>query len=268
LRVSDAIALRGALEVAMREAGELARVTARGPFKHWTKGADRSPVTEGDIAVNDLLRERLPVLAPGAVWISEETEDRTSDHALPLAWIVDPIDGTRAYISGRPDWTISVALAESGRPLVAALYAPVTDEMFLGSRGGGATLNGRPIKVSLGDSLGGARLAGPKRYLDHLSGLTPEILAQPKVHSLALRIARVAHGTLDAALASGGSHDWDLAAADLLVHEAGGALTDFAGRPLRYNEPQSAHGALIAAGYARHNALIELVRDRETEFAY
>ena len=92
-------------------------------------------------------------------------------------------------------------------------------------------------------------------------------MAQPKIHSLALRIARVAHGALDAAFASGGSHDWDLAAADLLVHEAGGALTDFAGRPLTYNKPESAHGALIAAGHPRHAALIELVRDRETEFA-
>ncbi|MGA7679771.1 MAG: inositol monophosphatase family protein, partial [Pseudolabrys sp.] len=97
--------------------------------------------------------------------------------------------------------------------------------------------------------------------------LTPGILVQPKVHSLALRIARVAQGALDAAIASGGSHDWDLAAADLLVHEAGGALTDFVGRPLKYNKPQSAHGALIAAGYSRHTALIGLVRDRETEFA-
>ncbi|HYC16388.1 MAG TPA: 3'(2'),5'-bisphosphate nucleotidase CysQ [Pseudolabrys sp.] len=264
---SDASALRGALEAPMREAGELARATARGPLKQWTKGTDRSPVTEGDIAVNELLRERLLVLAPAAAWISEESEPSTSGRAGPLAWIVDPIDGTRAYVSGRSDWTISVALIQSGRPLVAALYAPVTDEMFLVSQDGGATLNGTPIRANPGDSLNGARLAGPKRYLDRLSGLTPEILIQPKVHSLALRIARVAQGTLDAVLASGGSHDWDLAAADLLVHEAGGVLTDFVGRPLRYNEPQSAHGALIAAGFARHSALIELVRDGKTEFA-
>ena len=91
---------------------------------------------------------------------------------------------------------------------------------------------------------------------------------QPKVHSLALRLARVAQGTLEAAFASGGSHDWDLAAADLLVHEAGGVMTDFAGRPLTYNRPHTAHGALIAAGAARHDALIELVRDRQAEFAY
>ena len=264
---SDAIALRSPLEDVLREAGELARATARGPFKKWTKGADHSPVTDGDIAVNELLRERLSPLAPGAGWLSEESHDHLPDRALPLAWIVDPIDGTRAYISGRPDWTISVALTEHGRPLVAALYAPVTDEMFSAVRGGGATHNGTRIHASGGETLAGAKLAGPKRYLDRLSSLVPLSLAQPKVHSLALRLARVAHGKLDVAFASSGSHDWDLAAADLLVHEAGGALTDFAGRSLKYYGPLAAHGALIAAGPARHGALIDLVRDRETEFA-
>ncbi|MFZ0069374.1 MAG: 3'(2'),5'-bisphosphate nucleotidase CysQ [Pseudolabrys sp.] len=259
--------LREPLEAIMREAGELARATARRPFKRWTKGPDHSPVTEADIVVNEFLHGQLSTLLGGAGWLSEESQDRLPDRALPLAWIVDPIDGTRAYISGRADWSISVALAEYGRPLTAALYAPVTDEMFLVSRGGGATVNGVPIRTTSGETLNGARLAGPKRYLDRLSALTPGILVQPKVHSLALRIARVAQGAFDAAIASGGSHDWDLAAADLLVHEAGGALTDFVGRPLKYNKPQSAHGALIAAGYPRHTALIGLVRDRETEFA-
>jgi myo-inositol-1(or 4)-monophosphatase len=267
LPANDFLALGDPLEAVMREAGEIARATARRPFKRWTKGADHSPVTEGDIVVNEFLHKQLTTLVRGAGWLSEESQDRLPDRALPLAWIVDPIDGTRAYISGRADWSISVALAEHGRPLIAAIYAPVMDEMFLVSRGGGSTLNGMPIMATSGETLAGARLAGPKRYLDRLSVMTPKILAQPKVYSLALRIARVAHGALDAAVASGGSHDWDLAAADLLVHEAGGALTDFAGKPLKYNEPQSAHGALIAAGSARHGALIDLVRDRETEFA-
>ncbi len=264
---NDFNGLRGPLEAVMRDAGELARATARGPFKHWTKGADRSPVTEGDIAVNDLLHKRLTAIAPTAGWISEESPDHLPDRTLPRAWIVDPIDGTRAYISGRHDWTISVALIEVGRPIVASVYAPVTDEMFLVSSLGGATLNNTPIKVSSGESLKGAKLAGPKRYLDRLSILTPDMQAQPKVHSLALRLARVAHGELDAAFASPGSHDWDLAAADLLVHEAGGVLTDFVGQPLIYSGLQRVHGALIAAGHARHGALIDLVRDREAEFA-
>ena len=264
---NDVLSLGEPLTTVMHAAGEIARATARRPFKRWTKGADRSPVTEGDIAVNEFLHEQLSALLPDAGWKSEESNADLPDRAVPLAWIVDPIDGTRAYISGSADWSISVALAEDGRPLIAAIYAPVTDEMFLALHDRGATLNGIPIRVSSGAALAGAKVAGPKRYLDRLSAIEPAIQAQPKVHSLALRIARIAHGALDAAFASGGSHDWDLAAADLSVHEAGGALTDFTGRPLRYNKPESAHGALIAAGHPRHAALIELVRDRETEFA-
>ena len=249
----------------MREAGALARKTAQGAFRHWTKGEDKSPVTEADIAVNDLLHQRLTALAPGAGWLSEETAEIPA--STTLMWIVDLIDGTRAFISGRADWAISVALVEDGRPLVAALYAPVSEEIFLATRGTGATLNGAPIKANDGDGLRGAKIAGPKRYLDRFSNLAEGTLAQPKVHSLALRLARVAHGALDAAFASRGSHDWDLAAADLLVHEAGGALTDFTGRPLKYNGSQAVHGALVAAGQARHDALIGLVRDRKAEFA-
>jgi myo-inositol-1(or 4)-monophosphatase len=249
----------------MREAGALARKTAQSAFRHWTKGEDRSPVTEADIAVNDLLHQQLTALCPGAGWLSEETAEIPS--STTLMWIVDPIDGTRAFISGRADWSISVALVEDGRPLVAALYAPVSEEIFLAARGTGATLNGAPIKANDGDGLRGAKIAGPKRYLDRFSSLAEGTLAQPKVHSLALRLSRVAHGNLDAAFSSRGSHDWDLAAADLLVHEAGGALTDFTGRPLKYNGSQAVHGALIAAGQARHDALIGLVRDRRAEFA-
>jgi myo-inositol-1(or 4)-monophosphatase len=123
------------------------------------------------------------------------------------------------------------------------------------------------MSVSVGAALDGARLAGPKRYLERLSHLEPNLQPQPRLNSLALRMARVAQGALEAAFSSGGSHDWDLAAADLLVHEAGGVMTDFAGRPLSYNRPHEVHGALVAAGSARHDALIGLVRDRQAEFA-
>ncbi len=261
------VSKRAALEAVMREAGELARATARGPFKRWTKGDDNSPVSEGDIAVNELLRRRLTAIAPEAGWLSEETEDSLPGRAMTTAWIVDPIDGTRAYITGRADWTISVALVDDGHPVLAALYAPVTDEMFLAVRNKGATRNGAAIKASRGATLDGAKLAGPKRYLDRLTKLSPTMLAQPKVHSLALRLTRVAQGELDAAFASPGSHDWDLAAADLMVHEAGGRMTDFSGQRLSYNRSNTEHGALIAAGPPRHATLMDLVRDRQAEFA-
>jgi myo-inositol-1(or 4)-monophosphatase len=266
LPASDRAALPE-LETVMREAGELARATARGAFKRWTKGDDNSPVSDADIAVNVLLRARLGGLAPEAGWLSEETEDHLPDRAAPTVWIVDPIDGTRAFLAGRADWTVSVALVERGRPALAALYAPVTDEMFLARRGHGASLNGAPMHVTTGHGLDKAHLAGPQRYLARLRELDPNIRAEPKVHSLALRLVRVAQGELDAAFASRGAHDWDLAAADLLVHEAGGLMTDFAGRVLTYNRPHLEHGALIAAGPARHAMLLELVRNRQSEFA-
>lgn len=264
---SDLFKLRDALEAVMREAGELARFTSRGEFKRWTKGTDKSPVSEGDIAVNNLLHTKLRALVPQAGWLSEETEDDVVGRSVQQAWVVDPIDGTRAYIAGFPDWTISVALVEGGRPLLAALYAPVTKEMFLAIAGQGTTLNGAPILANGGDGLAGAKLAGPKRLLDHLESLSPDTLPQPKVHSLALRLTRVAHGALDVAIASPGSHDWDLAAADLLVHEAGGVMTDLTGKPLRFNQPHTRHPALVAAGTARHATLITLMRDRLPEFA-
>jgi myo-inositol-1(or 4)-monophosphatase len=267
LPASDALALRDALQAVMREAGELARVTASRPFKKWTKGPKESPVSEGDLAVNELLLDRLPKLAPDAGWLSEETEDDAAARATRRVWIVDPIDGTRAYIAGQADWSISVALVEDGRPAVAALYAPVSEEMFLAVRGHGATLNDAAIRAGDDSALTGARVAGPKRYLEQLSNLTPALLLQPRVSSLALRLTRVAHGVFDAAFASGGSHDWDLAAADLLVHEAGGVMTDFAGRALSYNRPHIVHQALIAAGPRRHGSLIDLVRGRQAEFA-
>ena len=255
------------LENVMRAAGDVARTTASRTFKHWTKGEDRSPVSEADIAVNDLLRERLTRLVPGAGWLSEETEDVDGARAAAQVWVVDPIDGTRAFISGKPDWTISVALVADGRPTHAALYAPVTEQMFLAARGGGSTLNGSRIAATAGGDLSGAKVAGPKKYLERLETLDPAILPQPKVHSLALRLTRVGEGVLDAAFSSGGSHDWDLAAADLLVHEAGGLLTDFAGRPLHFNRTKTVHGPLIAAGPARHGVLLGLVSDRRPEFA-
>jgi myo-inositol-1(or 4)-monophosphatase len=266
LPANEFAALRAPLEIVMREAGGLARTTAQGPFKRWTKGDDNSPVTEADIAVNNLLQSRLTALVPDAGWLSEES-DAFPERTMPLSWVVDPIDGTRAFIAGRADWTISVALVADGRPIVAALYAPVTDEMFLAARDNGGTRNGASIAASNRNLLKGAGLGGPKRYLDRLAELEPAIEPQPRVHSLALRLARVAHGELDAAFAAPGSHGWDLAAADLLVHEAGGRLTELAGQPLDYNAPRAVHDALVAAGSALHATLAELVSGRRAEFA-
>ena len=261
----DRAEVRDRLAAAVREAGALALQTFRGQLKSWIKGKS-SPVSEADLAVDALLRERLLTIHD-AGWLSEETEDDPARLQRSDVWVVDPIDGTRAYLAGLPDWAVSVALVNAGRPVVAALYAPVTDELFLSIAGTGATLNGVPIKASKGDQIADAKFSGPKRRLESLATMEPAIQTMPRVPSLALRLARVATGALDGAFAGPDSHDWDLAAADLLVHEAGGLISTVTGQSLVYNRPNPVHDALLAAGRARHAVLLSLIRDRLAEFA-
>lgn len=246
------------LAVAVKEAGAVALKFYKSPLKKWTKGEGDSPVTEADIAANDILHAHL--LRPGDGWLSEESENDPTRIGARRVWVVDPIDGTRAFIAEREDWTISAALVEDGRPTVAALFAPVTNEMFMATVGCGATRNERPIAASEGDDFDGAKLGGPKRILEWLTQHHPNMVAMPRIHSLALRIARVATGELDGAIAGGSGHDWDLAAADLLVHEAGGTITGLDGKPLIYNKPEPVHGMLVAAGRRRHAVLIDWVK--------
>jgi myo-inositol-1(or 4)-monophosphatase len=258
--------LAGHLERAVREAGALALSKFGSPLRNWTKGQN-SPVSEADIAVDRLLHERLMGATPQYGWLSEESADDAARLAAPRVWVVDPIDGTRGFIAGRPDWAVSAALVESGRPILGVLFAPVTDEMFVARAGEGASRNGVSMRAADAATLAGARIAGPPRRLERLAALAPGIETVPKIFSLALRLNAVAAATLDAAMAGPNSHDWDLAAADLLVHEAGGMLTDIDGRAPLYNEAHPVHGALFAAGPARHAALLGLVRARQTDFA-
>ena len=245
----------------VREAGKLALSMFQTPIKSWTK-AGSSPVSDADVAVDGLLRERLSADGSGIAWLSEESADDPARLAARYVWVVDPIDGTRAYLAGLPDWAVSVALVQDGRPVAGCLYAPVTEEFFLAVAGKGATRNGVAISASGGASLAEARIAGPKGLLERLAEIAPPFVVMPRLPSLALRLARVAQGTFDAAIAGGNSYDWDLAAADLLVHEAGGAITPFGGGPVVYNRPVPRHGALVAAGRDRQAALIDLLKDR------
>ena len=251
------------LAAILREAGAIALKTFRMPLKSWLKNQS-SPVSEADMAVDAFLRQRLA--SPDCGWLSEETaEDRSSRQARRL-WIVDPIDGTRSYLAGRPDWAISVARVDDGRPVLAGVYVPATDELFMAAAGGGAWRNGVRIRANAGHSLAGAKVAGPKRLVQALAAVHAEIVVPPRIGSLALRLIRVAEGELDIAFASPSSHDWDLAGADLLVHEAGGVLTNLSGRGLTYNQFDLVHGALVAAGADRHAALLTLTRAWVSEF--
>lgn len=248
------------LAASVRDAGALALSMFKSPIKTWTK-AGSSPVCEADIAVDRLLRERLAGEAEAFGWLSEESVDDPARLEARYVWVVDPIDGTRAYLAGSPDWTISAALVENGRPIAACLYAPVSNEFFTAAAGKGATCNGAAIAVTAGAALADARIAGPKSLLERFAVVAPPFTVMPRVRSLALRLARVAQGAIDVAIAGVDSHDWDLAAADLLVHEAGGTLTSAGGGAVIYNRPVLRHGMLVAAGRDRHATILKLIRD-------
>jgi myo-inositol-1(or 4)-monophosphatase len=243
---------------AVREAGALALRMFKSDLRQWIKGKS-SPVSEADIAVDELLKDRLQSGSPDYGWLSEETADDRTRLERRRVWIVDPIDGTRAYLAGRDDWSVSAALVEDGQPRLGAVFAPVTSEFYFATRGQGAERNGERIAVAPGESLAVDRMSGPKFLLDRVRG-TPSEEAYSKIGSLALRLSRVAEGRLDAAFAGGNSRDWDLAAAHLLVSEGGGAMTTLQGEGLVFNRPEVAHQVLVAAGHDRHARLLQVFK--------
>jgi myo-inositol-1(or 4)-monophosphatase len=245
----------------VREAGALSLSLFRTELKNWTKGAS-SPVSEADIATNDLIEKRLRSATPAYGWLSEESVDDEARLGKHLAWIVDPIDGTRGYLAGREDWCVSVALVEHAAPVLAAVFVPVSDEFFFAIRGQGATRNGVPVHATSGTGLDFSRIAGPKPLVERLNRSSGEITLYPRIGSLALRLCRVAEGRLDAAFAGGQSRDWDLAAANLIVQEANGSMTALSGDPILYNRREVTHGVLVAAGRDRHAGIVEHFRSR------
>jgi myo-inositol-1(or 4)-monophosphatase len=243
------------------EAGALAKAMFRTELKNWTKGAS-SPVSEADIAVNDLVEQKLRTATPDYGWLSEESVDDDARLGKKLVWIVDPIDGTRAYLAGREDWCVSIALVAGDTPVLAAVFAPVTDEFYFAVRGQGTTLNQRTVYATEGTGLDFSRMAGPKPLVQRLSPASDEISLFPRIGSLALRLCRVADGSLDAAFAGGQSRDWDLAAANLIVQEANGRMTALSGDAIEYNRREVTHGVLVAAGHDRHARIVEHFRSR------
>ena len=253
---------RPAVLALMRDAGQAAGEMAMRFFRAGAETAARieykpggSPVTEADLAVDRYLHDRLRSAIPAAAWLSEETADDLSrldhDHVL----VVDPIDGTRSFAAGDRHWAVSVALVSRGRPVVGVLVAPALDHSYEALEGAGASRGGVPIAPTDCARLEGARVSAPAGFIRPLARAYPIALV-PRIPSLACRFAAVAAGDLDGAVASPNAHDWDLAAVDLILQEAGAAIAGADGLPLQYNRRSPRHQTLYAAGPALRPALI------------
>jgi myo-inositol-1(or 4)-monophosphatase len=218
-----------------------------------------SPVTEADLAVDRFLHERLSAAFPAAGWLSEETADSPARLAHREVLVIDPIDGTRAFVSGLKTWAVSVALVAGERPVAGVVYVPAQGRLYQATAKGGATRNGQPITVAERSSLVGASVAGPQTFVGAFAARGHMDYAE-KVPSLACRFVGVAEGAYDVGIASSNAHDWDMAATDLILEEAGGILTDGSGAKLAYNRAVPRHPPLFGTSRALSPALLDLVR--------
>jgi len=235
------------LREAAREAGRIAmRYFGQSP-EVWLKDGV-SPVSEADLAVDRYLKGVLLNARPDYGWISEETVDERAAVKRSRAFVVDPIDGTRAFIAGQDQWCVSIAIVENGRPLAGVLECPARNELIEAGNGIGALQNGIAIHASLPGPGEQIVIASARNMVTALpESWRDRVKIHPYVPSLAYRIAMVARGDIAGTFIRPNSHDWDLAAADLILSESGGAVLTSDALPIIYGGPTLSHGALVGA---------------------
>jgi myo-inositol-1(or 4)-monophosphatase len=263
LRANDAQDL-ALIEEAVRRAGEIARRYYGQNYRRWSKSRGE-PVTEADLAIDHFLRGRLEAARTDYGWLSEETGRDSERAGADRMFIVDPIDGTTAFLKERPHFSISVGIAEHGRSVVGVVYNPITEEFFSAREHGGARLNGEPIHVSDCGALEGCRVLGQKDMFTHTAWAEPSLAAWKAVQiesrsSIAYRMALIAAGLFDAAIVLSPKHDWDMAAGDVVVREAGGVVTSKEGHPLQFGGPNPVQRSMICAGSRLHARFMEQLR--------
>jgi myo-inositol-1(or 4)-monophosphatase len=246
------------LTEAAREAGRIALTYFRQNPEVWLKGGS-SPVSEADYAADRFLHQTLLAARPDYGWLSEETADDKARLSAPRTFVVDPIDGTRGFLDGQREWCVSVAIVEQGRTVAGVLECPARNETYWATRGGGAFKDG--IRISVRAPRTEPLIGGPVSMINALpTEMRRLVMRAQYVPSLACRIAMVADGTLDATFVKPNSQDWDLAAADLILHEAGGGLLDEWGRGPTYAGHDTVHGSLVAGSGQLLATMAETIR--------
>jgi myo-inositol-1(or 4)-monophosphatase len=220
-----------------------------------------SPVTNADLAADALLKAELRGARPDYGWLSEETADDPARLAAGRVFVVDPIDGTRAFVAGEPWWTVCVAVVEAGQAVAGVVFAPELEETYAAAAGAGATLNGASIRVSDAREIAGCEMLAHPRMFKHPDWPEPwPAMRVARRNSTAYRLCLVASGAADATLTLAAKHDWDLAAADLIAREAGAFVGDHAGRPFTYNQPVPVQPSLVCASPALAPLILERLR--------
>ncbi|QDL90933.1 3'(2'),5'-bisphosphate nucleotidase CysQ [Paroceanicella profunda] len=231
-------------------AGEIAARHFRSDIETWDKGGGQGPVSEADLEIDAFLRSMLLERRPDYGWLSEETEDEPTRLSRRRVFIVDPIDGTRAFIAGQPTFSHSIAIAEEGEVVAGVVHLPMKSRTFAATRGGGATLNGAAIAPSSRVEVEGARVLctsasmAPPLWRDD----TPPVVDRHFRSSLAYRLCLVAQGRFDAMLTLRDAWEWDVAAGDLIAREAGALVETARHQRARYNNPRPLLPGMVAAG--------------------
>jgi myo-inositol-1(or 4)-monophosphatase len=238
---------------AAREAGRIALRFWRRDPKVWDKGGDHGPVTEADLAVNDMLKARLLAARPDYGWLSEETPDDPARLNQASVFIIDPIDGTRAFIAGEETFAHSLAVACRGRITAAVVFLPALDRIYVASESSGPLKDGQPITASRRERLEGAQVLTTKANLvpEKWPGGVPEIERHFRA-SLAYRLCLVAEGRFDGMLTLRDAWEWDIAAGSLIAERAGSLVTDKTGKTLQFNRPSPLAAGVLALPPAPH----------------
>ncbi len=238
-----------AREAALAGGEVIARHAAAGRRAATEKSAD-NPVTAADLEANAAITAILRRAFPGDAILSEETADDSTRLGASRVWVIDPLDGTKEFVAGVPEFAVSVALVVDGRPVAASLYQPITRECFHAWRGGGAWLDGERLAVSRQTELAKSVLAASRTETGRgqLDAVRARFARVEAIGSVAWKLAVIAAGRVDVWLSLAAKHEWDVCAGDLIVHEAGGTFRELGRGVRRYNSADVLLAPPLAAG--------------------
>lgn len=232
---------------ALERATEAIAPFGRGCVKTEYKSG-KHPVTEADRAANRVLHEALVTGEEG--WLSEESVDDLSRLDKKRVWVVDPLDGTRQYIDGTPEWSISIGLVQDGEPIAGGICNPATEETIIGSLSSGVTYNGKACKVLQEGCMPGALVLASRTEVERgeWKQVDSDLFKIRPIGSIAYKLALVAAGQADATWTLQRKHEWDIAAGVALVRAGGGIVRHVGNDRLIFNKEKPVVANLLACG--------------------